>query len=79
MNEADLRRMIGECCTDVLFEYNGKPSGVTAEVHEYVPTFQVWHGDAVREYDNVDTLMHDPFFSGKSMHDLMNEVEFWFA
>lgn len=78
MNKDELKNIIAECCNDVVFVYRGKRSGVTSEVHDYVPTFQVWHGDAVKEYSNVDDVMNDPFYNGKSIVDLINEIEFAF-
>ena len=68
-----------ECCNDVLFSYNGKSSGVTSEVHDYVPTFQMWHGADTKEYSNIDDLMADKFFSGKSLIDLSKTIKFTFA
>lgn len=74
-----LRTVIAECCNDVIFIYNDKRSGVTSEVHDSIPTFQVWHGSETKEYDNVDDVMNDKFFSGKSINDLLDDVEFTFA
>ena len=79
MTKAELKQVIRECCNDVLFTYNRKSSGITSEVREYAPTFQVWHGSDIKEYSDVDELMKDKFFSGKSITDLLEEVEFTFA
>ena len=51
MNKDEVRQILSECCNDISFSYRGLPSGVTVEVHNYVPTYQVWHGDDVKEYD----------------------------
>lgn len=75
MNKDELRQILSECCNDISFSYKGLPSGVTSEVHNYVPTYQVWHGDDVKEYDNVDEVMNDKFYSGKSLNELAGEVE----
>ena len=74
MSITHLKNIIAECCNDVLFTYNGKKSGVTAEVEDSVPTFQVWHGSDIKEYSDVDVLMADKFFSGKSLNDLADEL-----
>lgn len=76
MSQKELMNIIADCCNDVVFVYGGKRSGITSEVHDYVPTFQVWHGDAVKEYSKVDDVMSDPFYSGKSLNELLNKVEF---
>lgn len=74
-----LKNIIADCCNDVLFTYNGKKSGVTSEVHDSIPTFQVWHGSETKEYDNVDDVVNDKFYSGKSIKDLLPDIEFSFA
>ena len=75
----DLTKTISECCNDVIFEYNGKKSGITSEVHNSTPIFQVWHGNDTKEYDNVNDVINDNFYSGKSIKDLINKVDFTFA
>lgn len=79
MNILELRNIILECCNDVLFVYNGLQSGVTSEVRDSIPTFQVWHGSDMKEYSDVDHLLLDKFFSGKSLLELINKIEFEFA
>lgn len=49
MNKDELRQILSECCNDISFSYRGLSSGVTVEVHNYVPTYQAWHGDDVKE------------------------------
>ena len=76
MSKDELIKLISDCCNDVVFEYNGKKSGVTSEVINGDPTFQVWHGSEIKEYDKVETLMEDKFFSDKSLSDLIDIVIF---
>ena len=77
MTREELRQVIVNCWNDVVFTYNDKASGVTSEVHDSVPTFQVWHGDDYKYYSDVDVLMADRFYSGKSINELIETVEFW--
>ena len=79
MNKTELKKIIAECCNDVLFHYNGKASGITSEVKDSVPTFQVWHGSETKEYSDIDDVMKDKFYSGKSIEDLIDTVSFTFA
>ncbi|EET60412.1 hypothetical protein BRYFOR_07608 [Marvinbryantia formatexigens DSM 14469] len=76
MSASELREIISECCSDQVFSYNGKPSGITAEVNNYIPVFHVWHGDKLKDFDDVDILMSEPFFSGKSLNELAGEIDF---
>ena len=79
MKREELKKIISECCNDVLFMYNGKQSGITSEVYNYIPTFQVWHGAEIKEYSDIDVLLADKFYSGKSIDELIGKVEFTFA
>lgn len=69
-----LKQVIAECHNDIVFEYNNKQSGITSTVENSIPTFQVWHGNDVKEYSNVDDLIIDKFYSGKSLIDLIDKV-----
>lgn len=75
MKKDELRQILSECCNDISFSYRGLPSGVTVEVRDYIPTYQAWQGNDTKEYDNVDEVMNDKFYSGKSLNDLVKEVE----
>lgn len=74
-----IKDIIAGCCNDVWFAYNGKPSGVTSEVEDSIPTFQVWHGDDIKYYSTVEEVVTDKFYSGKSIEDLVGVVEFDFS
>lgn len=79
MSKSELKRIILDCCNDVLFTFDGKASGITSEVKDYVPTFHAWHGSKTKRYADVDELMSDTFFGGKSIIDLIGKVKFQFA
>lgn len=79
MKIEDIKQVISGCCNDVVFEYNGLKSGVTSEVYNSVPVFQAWHGENTREYVTLEGLLNDQFFSGKSILELIHEVEFDFV
>ncbi|MBP3656101.1 MAG: hypothetical protein J6K32_05315 [Clostridia bacterium] len=76
MQITELRQLILDCCNDVVFTFNGKRSGISSEVQDYQPTFFVWHGADSKQYSNVDVMLQDTFFSGKSIADLIELIEF---
>ena len=76
MNVTALRSIIAGCCNDVIFTHNGKKAGVTVEVKDFVPTFQAWYGPDTKDFLDVDVLMQDQFFDGRSLCDLVDETEF---
>ena len=71
MNLKDLKNIISSCLNDLVFEYNGKQCGVTSEVYDYIPTFQAWCGDSIKEYSNVEDVLNDKFYDGKSLTELV--------
>lgn len=79
MSKDKLLKIISDCCNDVLFTYNGKDSGITSTVSNYQPTFQVWYGNDTKEYSNVDDVINDKFYNGKSLIELIEIVDFTFA
>lgn len=76
MTKDVLRDIIFNCCNDITFSYKGKQSGVTSEVHNYIPTFQSWHGNSTKKYTDINDVMEDAFFSGKSLNDLADKIKF---
>lgn len=79
MSANELKKIISDCCNDVTFSYNGMDSGVTSEMKDYIPTFQVWHGESTKEYNDVEKVMSDKFYSGKSLNELADVVKFWIS
>lgn len=74
-----IQKIISDCCNDVFFIYNGKKSGITSTVKNSIPTFQVWYGEKTKEYKDIDSVMSDNFFDGKSLNELLETVKFSFA
>lgn len=79
MKAIELKRIISECCNAVTFTYQGKPCGIEAEVYDSVPIYHTWYGDETSEYANVDDVMKDQFFGGKSLAELIEIVELNFS
>lgn len=75
MKKDYVKQIIADCCNDIVFSFNDMDSGVTSEVKDYVPSFQAWHGNDIKVYDNIDDVMNDPFYSGKSLNDLTENID----
>ena len=75
----DIRRGVSENYNTLTFVYAGKPSGVEPSAHNSIVTFEAWHGDEAKEYKDIDTLLNDKFYSGKSIADLVGHVNFEFC
>lgn len=76
MTKQILKQIISDCCNDVVFSYYGKSAGITSRVNDFVPTFQVWYGGETKEYKDIEKVMTDSFFQGKSLEELIDEVDF---
>ncbi len=76
MTKQILKQIISDCCNDVVFSYYGKSAGITSRVNDFVPTFQVWYGSETKEYKDIEKVMTDSFFQGKSLEELIDEVDF---
>jgi hypothetical protein len=76
MSINELRQILSDDYSDVSFVYKGKNCGITSEVHDYVPKYEAWFGEHIKEYDNVDKLLIDNFYDGKSLIELASIVEF---
>ena len=81
MKKCDFVKCIMELGNDVTFVYNNKKCGICSEVKSSIFSFQAWCGKEIKEYkqSNLQTVMEDKFFDGKSINELLNIVEFWFV
>lgn len=77
ISASKLRKTIAGCLDDIYFNYNGKKAGVTSEIHDFKPTFQAWYGNEIKYYDNVDDVMCDRFYDGKSLNDLTKIIQIY--
>lgn len=77
----EFMRCILDLGNDAIFDYNGKKAGLSSQVKNYVFSFQVWYGNQTKEYGTVEleTIMADPFFDGKSINDLLEEITIYFV
>ena len=75
MSIEKLKDLILPCVNDVYFVFNGKNCGVSSQVNDYIPIYECWYGDTIKEYSNVDDLINDLFFDGKSIADIIQDLE----
>ncbi|CAJ1185097.1 hypothetical protein CP1MG86_MNBNLCLN_00764 [Companilactobacillus paralimentarius] len=75
MNIEQLKFKILDDGSGYTFTYDGKPCGMETEVENSVFTFDAWSGDKNKDYTDIDELMTDKFYSGKSITELIDTVE----
>lgn len=78
MNANELRATIDECINCITFEYKGKKCGVECvSLLDGIPDFDMWYGDKVETYHDVDTVMNEAFFDGKSLAEICGILDIW--
>lgn len=76
MSPDELRYEIAGKIADVSFIYNGKASGIMPQFDREPSTFFVWYGEKEKEYSDIDEVMSDKFFDGKSLSEIAEIVEY---
>jgi hypothetical protein len=72
MTAKGLRDRINSICTHVLFDYNGKECGVDPFDEK---RFDMWCGDKFMEAHSIDEVMKTPFFEGKALEDIIDQLK----
>lgn len=67
-------KIIDEMC-GYTFTYKGEPCGMEPTVENGVFTFDAWYDDRNKNLYSIDDLMTDKFFGGKSMAQLIDDIE----
>lgn len=79
MTREKLVNNILDCGGEVVFVYNGKNCGIFFTMENRVWNFFLCYGDDSKEFHDLDLVLADKYFDGKSVEDLLDEVEFEFC
>ena len=79
MDINELKNIITTCVNDIYFIYNNKKCGVTSQVEDYMPVYEMWYGKKIKQYHSIDKLLKDPFFDGKSLTNILKCIEIFIA
>lgn len=72
MKIEDLKKLILSLSQDVIFQVNGKTVCINPwNEHK----FEVGFGDINREYNNIDFLLNDKIYDGKSLNEISEQIE----
>lgn len=75
MNIEQLKAKILDDGSGFTFTYNGKPCGMEPDSMNRKTYYSAWYGDKNKDFNNLNDLMSDKFFGGKSMAQLINDIE----
>lgn len=72
MNAADLKDWIMSLTQDIEFYYNGVHCLINPYNHH---KFYMGYKDIDKYYTDIDDLMSDPVFEGKSLNEIAEQIE----
>ena len=72
MKSDDLKELILSLSQDVVFEYDGAVACINPWNER---KFEIGYDDEVKIYDNIDDVMKDPFYHGKSLQEISEQLD----
>ena len=79
MTREELVNIIQDNYPTLVFNFNNKKCGIDIEVDNSIPKFQSWFGEKIKFYDDINAMLDDDFFDGKSLSKLVEngiEIDF---
>lgn len=72
MSANAIKNLILSLVQDVVFDYGGKTCCINPSSAN---SFELGYNDDVKLYSDIDDLMNDPIFGGKSLTDIADIIE----
>ena len=72
MKSDKLKKLILSLTQDVVFMYDGVCACINP-YHEH--KIEVGYDDNVKVYDNIDDVMNDSFYHGKSLQEIADKID----
>lgn len=73
MKKEDLKDWIDSLTQDIDFEYLGVSGSICPFSRSDI---SLCYGDKEQSFDSIDALMNEPFFDGKSLAEICDEMIF---
>nr|DAG52956.1 MAG TPA: hypothetical protein [Caudoviricetes sp.] len=71
MNPKNLKELILSLTQDVVFEYDGAVACINPWNAKKI---EVGYDDKMKTYDNIDDVMNDPIYHGKSLQEISEQL-----
>lgn len=71
MKPKDLKELILSLTQDVVFEYDGAVACINPWNEAKI---EVGYDDNTKTYHNIDDVMNDPFYHGKSLQEISEQL-----
>lgn len=72
MKPDNLRELIMSLTQDVVFEYDGAVACINPWSESKI---EVGYDNEVKTYDNINDVMSDPFYHGKSLQEISEKLD----
>lgn len=72
MSLNEIKDYISSLCSHLTFDFHGKSCGIDPISPDH---FDMWYGDNAITVTSIDDVMKQPFFDGKSLQDIVDEIE----
>ena len=71
MNPKNLKELILSLTQDVVFEYDGAVACINPWNEAKI---EVGYDNKMKTYDNIDDVMNDPIYHGKSLQEISEQL-----
>ena len=72
MTAFEMKERLREMNSHILFDYKGQPCGVDPLS---VKHYDMWYGDKTAEAGSLDEVMTTKLFDGRSLNEIVGQVE----
>ena len=75
MTSKEIRTIIGDSYSDFSFSFKGKIGGVLISAKDGKVTWLLWYGEQEKKLHDINDVMSEKMFEGKSLEDIAGEIE----
>lgn len=72
MTADKIKNRLSEIVSHFTFVYNGAECGVDPISNTH---FDVWCGDDFTSFDSIDKVMNEPYFKGKPLKEIAEDIQ----
>ena len=72
MSLNEIKDYISSLCSHLTFDFHGKSCGIDPISSDH---FDMWYGDDFMEAHGIEEVMQTPFFDGKALEDIVDQLE----
>jgi hypothetical protein len=70
-----LKSEVAKDYQDIYFRYKGKRCGIESTVDGPIIIFTMWFGEKWKDFSDIDDLVNESFFDGKTLRDICDKLD----